>query len=117
MSSSAEITPNKIVGYLPKVRRISFRNIAMMAESPFPSKPIECATWLHTPTDGGIDTTPEQAYKRLFEQVSEQIGDAEHVEFVVWPECWLCDAPPDIWYNTGVPEWRAYARFMVMSDV
>ena len=116
MGNIVEITPFEIVEYLPKVRRISFRSISMMLDSPFPSTPIECATWLDDPSVDDIDTTPEEAYEHLFEQILEKIGNAEHIEFIVWPECWLRDSQPDIWRNTGVPEWRAYARFMVLSN-
>ena len=50
----------------------------------------------------------------FYRQMADYLGDTKHIQFAIWPECATRDAQPDIWRNTGLPEWRVYARFMVM---
>ena len=118
---NVEIGAWEIAKALPKLRCISFRSLAMMAGDHLPSDLVECATWMSEIGPDAvkrdvIDTTPEAAMECFYRQMADYLGDAKHIQFAIWPECATRDAQPDIWRNTGLPEWRVYARFMVMPD-
>jgi len=111
----------EIADALPKLRSISYRSSAMMGGEPLPCTPVECATWTTCVGPDGtkrldFDPSPEAALDCFYRYMADYLGDAEHIQFLIWPECYTLDLQTDIWRNTGLPEWRVYARFMVMPN-